>query len=348
MSSETKTLTAACHCRNVQFNVTVSSSSLPLEVRMCHCRFCRYRNGAPYMILAEFPKNTQLDFIAPSSYEKLATYKHSDTSQWTKHFCGTCGCHIGDHGDIGDEWFISNAVFDSNCNEKGLWEYTVHWYPASAPGGMMNLIPSINGRKLDLIDPSLPTADEMNTDKKLLAEDKLQAQCHCGGVSFTIFRPSAEFIASPSSEGWISRSDPKKWLALIDVCTDCRLVNGAHAIGWMFVPKSHISPAPPSTLTIGTSKSYSSSADVLRTFCGTCGATVFYHCADRPEIVDVATGILRAPGDVMAEDWAIWRASRLAWSENGLQYDEDFTRSLMTGMKQWGIERGYTEDFVIP
>jgi hypothetical protein len=116
----------------------------------------------------------------------------------------------------------------------------------------------------------------------------------------------------------------------------------------MFVPVDHITPALPSNLLVGSSKAYRSTEDVVRTFCGTCGATVFYWCKERPEIVDVATGLLRAPEGVMAEKWAVWRSGRLAWPENGLRYHEGFARALMEGMKAWGKERGHAEEFVVP
>jgi hypothetical protein len=187
-----------------------------------------------------------------------------------------------------------------------------------------------------------------NPDTPADPDEKLLAQCHCGDVSFHISRPSPEFLTSPASSTWLSPIDKTRWLASLDLCDDCRLVTGTNVIGWMFVPVDHITPALPSNLLVGSSKAYRSTEDVVRTFCGTCGATVFYWCKERPEIVDVATGLLRAPEGVMAEKWAVWRSGRLAWPENGLRYHEGFARALMEGMKAWGKERGHAEEFVVP
>ncbi|KAJ5788406.1 hypothetical protein N7457_003396 [Penicillium paradoxum] len=98
---------------------------------------------------------------------------------------------------------------------------------------------------------------------------------------------------------------------------------------------------------IGSSKSYKSSEGVLRTFCGTCGATVFYTCAERPGIVDVAVGILRAPEGVMAENRALWRTGRIASADDGLKYEPGCSRALIEGVKARGRQRGMPEDLVI-
>lgn len=210
----------------------------------------------------------------------------------------------------------------------------------------------IGGRQLDVFNTEssldvLKSGDSIRTGAVGTEDEELRAECHCGGVSFSIARPRKEFLASPASEGWVLPRDTSKWLALLDLCDDCRLVDGSNVIAWMFVPVDHISPSPLGDLIIGSSKSYKSSKEVLRTFCGTCGATVFYSCTDRPGIVDVAVGILRAPEGVMVENWALWRG-RISSADDGLKYDPDFSRALIEGLKVWGNRRGMPEDFVLP
>jgi hypothetical protein len=229
---------------------------------------------------------------------------------------------------------------------------------SSADGGLSALFSHIDGRKLEIVNPQEITSisatkddrGDIRTDKAGpgSASEELLAECHCGGVSFTISRPQEEFITSAKSQGWLHPSDTNKWLALLDLCDDCRLVDGTNIMAWTFVPVDHISPHPSANLRIGSSKRYRSSKDVLRTFCGTCGATVFYSCASRPGIVDVAVGILRAPEGTMAENWLIWRAGRVGAVDDGLKYDPAFSRALIEGMARWGGERGMPEDFVVP
>ncbi|OOQ85818.1 hypothetical protein PEBR_23971 [Penicillium brasilianum] len=375
MSTKTKTLKASCHCQNTQFTITVPTTALPLNIHLCHCTICRYVHGAPCCFHSPLPDGVDLDFVAPSSKDNLTSYTHP-SFQSRKWFCKTCGCHIGDSSLTGEvSWTISTAVYDANRGNEGVWRFKSHMCPASTgDGGLSAVFGEIEGVKLGMWDVDLADAaseqgnagaamttapvavpekkesrdDNGNDNGDANAEDKLLAQCHCGGVSFHISRPRESFINSDAAKTWLSPIDRTRWLASLDVCDDCRLTTGTNVIGWMFVPIDHISPAVPSDLLVGSSTAYQSTEDVVRTFCGTCGATVFYWCKERPEIVDVATGLLRAPEGVMAENWAVWRAGRLAWPENGLRYHEGFTRALMEGMKQWGKERGHAEEFVVP
>jgi hypothetical protein len=267
-------------------------------------------------------------------------------------------------------WTISTAIYDANREEEGIWKFNSHICPGSTgDGGLSGVFGSVDGVELKMWDIDLPSAGSTNTtasgpavvtdkpaqqdgtanaDTPADSDEKLLAQCHCGGVSFHISRPSPDFITSPASSTWLSPIDRTRWLASLDLCDDCRLVTSTNVIGWMFVPVDHITPALPSNLLVGSSKAYHSTEDVVRTFCGTCGATVFYWCKERPEIVDVATGLLRAPEGVMAEKWAVWRSGRLGWPEDGLRYHEGFARALIEGMRVWGKQRGHAEEFVVP
>jgi hypothetical protein len=349
----TKTLTARCHCGNTHFTITLPTTSLPLKTHICHCTICRTVHGALAAFHAHLPDGVIPEFISPSGLDKTTGYKHSHAKAY-RHFCSTCGCHIGDRAEDADRWCISVSVFDANAN-AAAWEIAEHVYTASTKdGGLAALLPTIAGKEVNIWNPE--PGDESGeigdsiaiSDSTTDEHDTLLAKCHCGGVSFNISRPRQEFVESPDGEKWVMRSNPTKWLASLDACSDCRLVTGAHVIGWLFVPTDHISPPPPEDLLIGTSKVYSSSEDVSRTFCGQCGATVFYSESGRPGIVDVAVGILRHKDAVMLNDWAVWRTGRLAWAENGLKYDEGFTRSLAEGLQEWGRKmHGTVRDFAV-
>ncbi|KAJ5309051.1 hypothetical protein PENANT_c020G10330 [Penicillium antarcticum] len=285
--------------------------------------------------------------------DNLTRYNHA-SALGTRHFCSKCGCHVGDLGIDDGNWTISTAIFTEP--NIGLWNMWSHCFTdSSADGGFSALFSHIDGQRLEIVNPG-DTSDSSKKDASgniqsseagSTSEDLL-AQCHCGGVSFNISRPQQEFITSTASEGWLHPSDTSKWLALLDLCDDCRLVDGTNIMAWTFVPVNHISPHISADLIIGSSKSYRSSKDVLRTFCGTCGATVFYSCASRPGIVDVAVGILRAPEGTMAEKWLIWRAGRIGAASDGLKYDAAFSTALIEGMARWGGEHGMPGDFVVP
>lgn len=228
------------------------------------------------------------------------------------------------------------------------FKITTHVFSKSAPGGAIPAtVSSIEGREVKHYNPP---DDDPRAKVKVPTpevgpngEDRLRAQCYCGGVSFTIGRPNDKVRNDAFLSKFVSPRDENKWLALYDVCDDCRLVNGTHVVGWTFVPLALCDPPIKPDLKIGTAKTYSSSKDVLRSFCGTCGATVFFSCAGRrpteeQAVVDIATGILRCPKGVMGEDWFTWRA-RLAYEETGVKYDKGFSEALREGMKTWSDEK---------
>ncbi|KAL4863936.1 hypothetical protein BDV12DRAFT_176857 [Aspergillus spectabilis] len=347
--SETKTLTARCHCGSTHFTLTLPTSALPLKVHLCHCTICRTVHGAPAAFHAPLPSGVQPEFISPSEWDKLTPYTHTNANSY-RYFCSTCGCHIGDRSLDMKTWTISVSIFDENAND-GIWVFNDHIYTSSTgDGGLAALLPKIDGREIKAWDTEAGNKPAMIAEEpsRDIKDDTLVAQCHCGGVSFNISRPRKVYLDSPSSKGWVHPSDSTKWLATFDTCSDCRLVTGAHVIAWLFVPIDHISPALPDDLLIGTAKSYRSSKRVHRTFCGTCGATVFFSEDTRPGIVDVATGILHARDGFMLRDWAIWRTERLGYHNDGLKYDKVFTQSLAEQLHEWGKQtHGEARDFVV-
>lgn len=208
------------------------------------------------------------------------------------------------------------------------------------------MLDEINGKKLSSWnppddDPSSKAAvskPEVGAD----GQELLRAQCHCSGVSFGIKRPSAEQIRTKRlKDNVISPIDDRKWRGVYDPCDDCRLVSGGNFIGWTFIPLEATEPQVPRNLTFGTIKTFKSSANVLRAFCGVCGATVFFHDESDENgvgVVDVATGILRAPEGSMAESWLTWR-STMSYVDDGLKYNEGLTRCLVEGLDRWSADK---------
>ncbi|KAK2030624.1 glutathione-dependent formaldehyde-activating enzyme [Colletotrichum zoysiae] len=358
--AETKTLTAQCYCTAVRFTLTLPASSLPLKVHLCHCSICRYTHGALCTFHAPLPSGVAPDFVAPSSLSSLTAYRYA-TASGTRYFCSTCSCHVGDVSDDDNDWVISASIFDANKDDvPAVWDIRTHMNTTSAPGGgLHNWLPRIAGRDMGVWNPK----DTDETDEAAMpgrevgvdSEEILRAQCHCGGVSFAISRPSDDDDEAYGE--WLSPADRTKWMACLDVCGDCRLQTGAHAVGWAFVPESRISPPVPEDLGVGTSKSFASSEGVVRSFCGTCGATVMAHfvCGgarrrggDGERLLNVAVGLLRAPEGVLAEKWLTWRTGRLAWAESGTKYDAALTEALGEGLAGWGREvHGEALDFNI-
>ncbi|EAW18822.1 uncharacterized protein NFIA_087780 [Aspergillus fischeri NRRL 181] len=250
-----------------------------------------------------------------------------------RYFCSTCGCQIGGELMETGDWVISTAIFDANRDDTGIWDIKKHIYTEpTLDGGLAEWLPRTGEKEMTVWNPPDDTIDHpQETDGKLLA------QCDCGGVSFQFSRPTQEILDDPEMRyKWVSPVDESKWIACLDACDTCRLTDGAHVIAWTFIPKKLITPQIPDDLLLGSSKGYVSSKGVRRTFCGTCGATVFYDCDGREDIVDVAIGLLRAPEGAKAENWLTWRTKRMAFPEDGMRYDPVLTESLRQGFEEWG------------
>ena len=333
--TDTKTLTAACHCRNVHFNVTIPAASLPLDVHLCHCSLCRYTHGTFCTFHANLPEGIEPEFIAPSSMSNLTPYTHPQGHS-TGYFCSTCGCNIGCQDSV---WVISSAIFDANCDES-IWKINEHIFASSAPSGdLARLLTRVGAHQLHVSHDPATISSKRQTTTNDSANEILRAECHCGGVFVDIARPRKEFTEDPANSDWVPPGEEQKWRGVIEVCDDCRLVNGVNLAGWIFVPTDHMSPRPGENLALGTSKAYQSSEGVLRSFCGRCGATVFYSCIDRPHVFDVSVGILRAPEGVMATTWAAWKMANIG-REDGRRYDAEFTKALIEGVEGWVEKNG--------
>jgi len=186
--------------------------------------------------------------------------------------------------------------------------------------------------------------------------DQLDARCHCGGVNFSITRPNAASkqcmspwpdllvpYHSSSSENpqdikWWLRANESKYLAGTCACRSCRLGSGVPIQSWAFIPKANIFQANgnPLTYDMGTLRQIESSKDCFREFCNACGATVFWHCRERPDIVDVSVGLLRAEEGSRAESWLQWCTDRVSFKEHAV--DQALVSHLERGLKKIIVE----------
>jgi hypothetical protein len=108
---------------------------------------------------------------------------------------------------------------------------------------------------------------------------------------------------------------------------------------WCFIPTIDISldvaGKKPYSVPFGTLKAYQSSPDVTRYHCGVCGASVFFTCEDRTDLVDVAVGLLDAPEGARAESWLEWRMNRLSFREDAFPRAETLTLAMEEGQQAW-------------
>ncbi|KJZ77332.1 hypothetical protein HIM_03056 [Hirsutella minnesotensis 3608] len=353
-TKETKNLEAKCFCGSVHFTFEVPVSLLPLTTYLCHCSWCRYSTGAPCIFHAQMPEGLLPNFVGDSSESNMVAYT-AEGLGCSHDFCSTCGCHISGVTLDRRQWTVSTSIFTDYGPDK--FQIKTHVFSKSAKGGgLASILTRIRGGEMGDWnppddDPSAKVAIP-EREKGPDGQDRLRAQCHCGGVSFTIKRPTQRVLDDPTLSKVVSPIDKSKWIASLDACSDCRLTSGTHVVGWTFVPFAMCEPSFWPNLQIGTAKSFSSSEGVLRSFCGTCGATLFYTCKDRTSneetaVVDIATGIIRAPEGAMAEDWVTWKTP-IAFTPDGESFDRDFTLALSEGMRNWAKEKyGRELDFQI-
>lgn len=347
--STVKRLEAKCHCGSVHLTLDVPEAKLPLPVHLCHCSLCRYMSGSLAVFHTRLEKSWPLKFVAPSSPDNMTSYTAPGAvSSWT--FCSTCGCHISSKGLQNGSVVIASSIFADHGPAN--FSFTRHIYNKSTKdGGLSDLLSHVDGHEIGEWNP--PPNDkrsalvEADPETGADGEDRLRAQCQCGGVSFTFKRPTQWVYDDEFMSKFTSPVDKTKWPASMDVCDDCRLTTGSHLIAWTFLPLSFCEPAIGPDLKIGTSKTYSTSPGVLRSFCGDCGATVFYSCDERNldekrQVADLAIGLVRAPEGVMAENWFTWR-SRIAWADSGIRYDGRFMEALQEGMNRYVVEKSGKE-----
>jgi hypothetical protein len=190
----------------------------------------------------------------------------------------------------------------------------------------------------------------------------LNIRCKCQGVNLAWDKGAYEFTPNEDLPWFIDPATLKP-LASSCACDNCRLSSGVDIFNWTFSELKFVSfpttQAPhyqvrfKSTAdlkaavdaedpSVGTLTYYASPPDVQRYFCSTCSACILYAVDDRPEIVDIAVGVLRAPGrgDV---------ASLLSWSLGEVGGKEDteggWRDSIVTGVEreaeEWRMKRKY-------
>lgn len=338
----------SCACGQLTASSAVPTSSLPLHLVLCHCDTCRHVSGLMCITEANLPKDAK-----PLEVEgKVQTYNTS--SALTRCFCGTCGTSVYEKGGESPDTIgictgalkggegivkLEHQLFVADTKDGGL----APWLLDGTPWEGWNF------KSKEITKDSLFTRSKPNA-KPQRSSDKLHCRCHCGGVEFDITAPSKEssnissqlpdLLEEPpeqnESEQWWLRCGGTKYLAGNCACNSCRLGSGYDIQSWAFVPKANIhqKDGSPIDFAMGTLKQYNSSKDVLREFCGVCGAVVFYRANDRPDLIDVSTGLMEAESGARAEEWLEWARDKVSYAEYA--QNKPLIGSLDAGLKAWG------------
>ena len=352
------TIIVSCLCGGFRRPLPVSNSSLPLVGVLCHCSTCRHVSGVLCTSYARLPST-------PGSVSGLLKYDGS--SNLTRLFCGSCGAHVFAHLKAEDLWLLATGVLERSADPV---KFRAHvWVGDTLDGGLSAWLPKLDGEEMVRYKRGSQSGELFSSEPSprtvIQAMDldnpaKLRGSCQCGGVQFYLTRPNAtskeatspwpDLIAqyhtaspaNPTDVKWWLRANNTKYLAGLCTCASCRRASGFDVQAWAFVPEANIvqQNETPLNLTtaMGSLRRYESSKGTYREFCGTCGATVFWHCDERPDVVDVSVGLLEGESGARVEEWLDWWTERVSFMQDARS--EVLVGGLVHGLRAWGKEGG--------
>jgi hypothetical protein len=294
---------------------------------------------------------TSTTWPTPSEEALKTLTKYQSTPGVTRYFCGTCGTPVL---SISDTYTVATGAIDLDDTNEFL-RYESHIFVADTKdGGMSNWLRQVGGRPIERWreqsnGTELPLGWSIHDEEVLghsrsprEVQEQLYAHCLCKGIEFLVSRPD---VNSHEEDHWSRDADladflnvkDQKWTAVTCVCRSCRRSTGNDIPAYFQIAMSHVSQldGSPFNLSFGTLRSYQSSPDVTRTFCGKCGASAFYYSNARQKSVDVPVGLLDSTAGARAEDWLRWTLP--------VGYEEEAPhRELLESLKE-GLEASYGE-----
>ncbi|KAI0191993.1 Mss4-like protein [Xylaria flabelliformis] len=382
---ETLELVAHCLCKAHRFTALVPRSSLPLKAAYCHCTSCRRVTGALHSTYVPWPGDAAA-ILAAGSLRRYVYAPHltlfscrvcssnmfvekTDVNDPPNYGVQT---GVLTNIDVPGLINITNHVFLDDTLDGGASPWLCD---ANRDGSRPRLWRGARGQSQELSSTHhhhWPVAEAGLSRPS--ADTDIPVRCHCGGVDLVHHQPMADFAARERSElPWFVDPVSNKLRASFDACDSCRLSSGSDVYYWTFVllhhlafpaPKSDGQPQPKfpkSSLELraavssadkrdprwGTLTFYESSPDVQRYFCSRCAACVFYASDDRPEMVDLAIGLLDSGDGARAESLLAWDyGDKVGWRQDVVGgWREGFVESIETAAERWRIERDYPKSW---
>jgi hypothetical protein len=365
--TEDTTLSVSCHCGLSTYTFNVPTSSLPIKQNLYHCNIFRRISGCLCTSYLKVPLSNP-----PPNLSTLTAYKSSDIL--TSHFCSTCSTHLYLEYNHDGHYEVSHGSVLGNT--EGILNFVGHMcVDDTRDGGASTWMPMLSSRVAEkcpahVRGDCIPSKESSMPSVTSVIErrceglpnrtelHRIQAHCHCGGVSFSCARPSEEALTArspypdllvpyhsgasaknPDNLPWWVSKDKTKWLAGSCSCDSCRRIAGFDVVQWAFIPLSSIffndgeRFTRPFVNRFPTIKSYRSSSGVTRWFCDGCGANIFWDGDERPSLLDVAVGLFDAESGARAEEWLEWVTDRVSFRENA--HSEQYVVSLEDGLRGW-------------
>lgn len=317
-----------CLCGRTNLTVTLAAEIFPVDVSLHHSDAARHGTG---MLFASY-----LPLARPPVYEGCTEYILSKETSCL--FCETCSCHLICHHKLNEECMVASGVIRHvgdviKVAQHEIINETVDGgvvsFTQTAQGHIKRLSGEIGGKQMLINNTDSIAAQQ----QPLGVVDKTLAQCHCHAVRFFMTPPNSlsEKISLPwpdvlvpyhsgSSENfedakWWPRANKTKYLAGLCACRSCRLSAGFPIQAWAFIPMTNLldDDGRPFHMDSRDLRRFISSLGVYRESCKTCGATVFWHSDERPDLIDVSVGLLRAPSGARADTLLEWDRSRVSF-----------------------------------
>ena len=244
----------------------------------------------------------------------------------------------------GGKWRLCTGLLNKDVFAKGWLQRKQIFVEGTGDGGMSVWLPDLEKMAggAEGVPPERGTyfaaGETGGSSKAARGEETVSASCHCRGVQFILTGPKHDDpslgLCADGRKWWL-RDSGLHYAAVFDACESCRLTTGFELVAWAHVPRANIRmvDGSPFQLEAGTLMQYDSSPGIQRYFCARCGATVFFRKDDRkPEIWDVAVGLLQAESGARAEEWFWWDAE-VSLGEEAV--DRGLVRMLEEGLKSW-------------
>ncbi|KAI0382363.1 Mss4-like protein [Hypomontagnella monticulosa] len=358
-------LTAECLCKAHTFRTEIPLSKLPLEGNVCHCDSCRHSIGALYVVETTWPQPRE-------SVDISGLERYQFSANITYRFCRTCSTLMFYESQ---KYPSKLGVFSGSLKniDTDVLKLTKHIYVEDTLDGGASIWfrkPNADGKEIPRYrerSEEIPWDWPQASNVVGLAETHQEQRpipiwCHCKGIELCFHPPNYDGKLREELP-WFIDPRTKKSLASFDVCDSCRLHFGVDIVNWTFVSLANISSlngsAFPKTTAelkaavdagdsaVGTLAYYQSSDDVQRYFCKVCSASAFYACEDRPEILDLAIGLLEAPGGARAETYLSWTfGDTPSWADDTKGgWRERMINRVQADAEEFRIARGYPKSW---
>lgn len=329
---------ATCLCGGVALSIQLDPLTDQTQLQLCHCHNCRAVTGilcTSYYLMQD----------EPSTLEGLREYRESPYV--SRFACKMCGSHVLAQVKPSGQYLVASGVLVAG--DIPTVQSVQHWQVKdTGDGGLSTYLPgwptSDGGCRLEVLSGQPGNTTESHSQRLVHdpwnSRTQLQARCHCGGIEFYISLPDSSSTKAwspfpdllvpyhtgsgknPDDVKWWLRDGRTKYLAGTCACESCRLGCGFPIQTWAFVPKANIFNADGSPLVFKgkTMRRYNSSPGVYREFCEVCGANAFWHCDERPELIDVSVGLIQGNG-ALAKSFLDWAPDRVSFAEMAIQRD---------------------------